>query len=231
MTGPAVRAAELSADEVRQLFAHVARAVVASEDLLCEADRQIGDGDHGIGMRRGFAAVAERLPGLGDSAPGVVVEVGRTLLGEMGGASGVVFGLMFAGGAAAPDAELGLAAFARMQRAALDQIMTRGGARPGDKTMVDALAPAVAALEAAAAGDRGWSAALADAAEAAAAGSAGTKDQQARFGKARTLGERSLGFPDPGSITVSIIYRAMADWAAVRDGAAAPTTGTKENLT
>lgn len=205
----------LTARDIRDMFVQVATAVIASEEYLCEADRRIGDGDHGIGMRRGFTAVLGRLDVVGDGASAleVVNAVGRTMIGEMGGASGVMFGLMFAGAhRVSTDDDLSLRTWTAAQRAALEQITSRGGAAPGDKTMVDALQPAVVALETALTDGVDLAGALRIAASAAETGADATRSMTARFGKARTLGERALGHPDPGALTVSIIHRAMSDW-------------------
>jgi dihydroxyacetone kinase-like protein len=218
VTSEAVHPETLTTSQVRDMFSYVAAAVVSKENYLCDADRKIGDGDHGIGMRRGFSAVIEALSTSRATAPKpVITEVGRTLLSETGGAAGVMFGLMFAA-LDAPDASrvegLSIESFAATQRESLNKLMQRGKAQPGDKTMVDALVPAVEALEAAATNHLSWTIGLYQAAEAAELGAERTKTQIAKFGKARTLGARSLGYPDPGSLTVAIIFRAMADWSA-----------------
>lgn len=209
----------LTSDDLRHMMAAVADRLIDSEEILCAADRAIGDGDHGIGMRRGFKAVVEMLPELEVNDPaGVLVAVGRTMLGEMGGASGVMFGLMFMGrpGKASETAELSVAEFARRMKSSLETVMARGGAQQGDKTMVDALIPAVEALEEQARRNADWGAALRAAAAAAARGAEETRIFPARFGKARTLGDRALGHPDPGALSVSFIFDAMARWADQR---------------
>jgi phosphoenolpyruvate---glycerone phosphotransferase subunit DhaL len=218
VTSEAVQSDILTAEQVRRMFSYVAAVVVSKENDLCEADRKIGDGDHGIGMRRGFTAVIDTLSSShATAASTVITEVGRTLLSETGGAAGVMFGLMFAGLGTPEgngDESLSVASFAAAQRVSLQQLMNRGKAQPGDKTMVDALVPAVEALEAAAVNHMSWTTALRHAADAAERGAERTKTQIAKFGKARTLGARSLGYPDPGSLTVAIIFRAMAEWSA-----------------
>jgi phosphoenolpyruvate---glycerone phosphotransferase subunit DhaL len=211
----------LNAHTVRHMLLAVCAEMISAEDMLCAADRAVGDGDHGIGMRRGFKAAQAALKDTAaqDERPPVAIldAMGRALIGEMGGASGVMFGLMFTRPrtpAATPISRLPslltVEAFAAHLRAAAETVMARGGARPGDMTMVDALIPAVEALEAAAAARADWPDALSAAARKAHEGAEATREMTARFGKARTLGDRALGHRDPGAISVSLIFAAMA---------------------
>jgi len=207
----------IAADELRAMLLDVCARVVASEAMLGEADRRIGDGDHGLGMARGFGAAAERLRALdATTADEVLATTSDALMRTMGGASGVVFGLLFrpADRNAVSRRVLGVAELAAHFGAAREQIERRGGARVGDKTMLDALAPATDALrERAACGDA-VAQALRAAADAAHDGMEATRALIARHGKARTLGERALGFPDPGAISTALIFGAMAGWCA-----------------
>jgi dihydroxyacetone kinase-like protein len=197
----------------REMLLAVSQHIVDNVDTLTAVDQAIGDGDHGIGMRRGFAAVLEQFQ---TQAPETVEALfkaaGTTIMSKTGGAAGAVFGTMFRAGSAALagraslDGE-GLAAF--LQRG-LEGVEKRGGALPGAKTMLDALAPAAAA--AAKAGAEGLAAAARAAAAAAAEGVEATKSMIATTGKARTLGERSLGHADPGAVSVSLILEAMRDY-------------------
>ena len=207
----------LTAPEVRAMLVHVARRIEESESLLTDADRATGDGDHGIGMARGFGAVRRELE---DGPAGTVGELfdatGRTLLASVGGASGILFGMFFRGGAAALgdretfDAD-GLRVFLAQGTA---EVVQRGKAVPGDKTMVDALVPAAEA--AAAEPEDSLAELLGAASEAARRGVEETKGMVARTGKARSLGERSLGHPDPGAVSASLILGAMADFVTGR---------------
>ncbi len=197
----------MNADETRKAMIAVAEAVIAAEPLLTDADRAIGDGDHGIGMRRGFLAVKEKLEGETPETPGEVLKTtGMALLSKTGGAAGAVFGSFFrSGGLALADAkEIDAEGFRNFLTAGRDAVMKRGGASEGDKTMLDALAPALSACSTATS--------LADGLECAAAGAKegadATKAMVARFGKAKTLGERALGHPDPGALTFGIILEA-----------------------
>jgi dihydroxyacetone kinase-like protein len=198
----------LSQAEVKQRLEMACDAVVASQDRLTKADQAIGDGDHGVGMARGFKAAREALA----SKPAVTVGdqfkvVGMAIMGKSGGASGAVFGTFFMGLAkGVPGTDLDSASYAKALREGLAAVQARGGAKPGDKTMLDALVPAIAAAEKASTIEE----ALSTAAAAAALGAEATKDMIATTGKAKALGERSRGHVDPGAITLSIVLAALA---------------------
>jgi dihydroxyacetone kinase-like protein len=191
----------------------VSQHVIDNVDMLTTADQAIGDGDHGIGMRRGFAAVLEQLQAQPPETVEAVFKVaGTAIMSKTGGAAGAVFGTLFRSGSAALagrnslDAE-GMVAFLLT---GLEAVEKRGGSRPGMKTMLDALDPAATA--AAKANPGGLAATISAAAAAAAAGVEATKSMIATTGKARTLGERSLGHPDPGAVSLSLILQAMRDY-------------------
>ncbi len=198
----------MNAEETKAALLAVADAVIAAEPILTDADRAIGDGDHGIGMRRGFLAVKEKLEAERPATPGAVMKItGMVLLSKTGGAAGAVFGSFFrAGGLALGDPEtLDAAGFRAFLTGGRDAVMKRGGAAEGDKTMLDPLAYALrAGCE---------STNLADALTAAAAGAKegveATKGMVAGFGKAKALGKRSLGHPDPGAVSLAIILEAL----------------------
>ena len=142
---------QLDSAGVRQMLLLVAARVIAAKEQLTDADRAIGDGDHGIGMARGFEAVQQALAGAESSTIGELFKItGRTIMSNTGGAAGAVFGTLFNSAAkAATDADtLDAALLTRMLRAGLDGVQARGRAQPGDKTMVDVLLPAVEAAEA-----------------------------------------------------------------------------------
>jgi phosphoenolpyruvate---glycerone phosphotransferase subunit DhaL len=193
---------------------HEAQAAVTGRaEYLTQLDAAIGDGDHGINMTRGFEAVGKAVADQGPStAPGpLLVLAGKTLVATVGGASGPLWGSAFrAAGRSLGDADGfdgdGLAA---ALDAALAAVVDLGAAQPGDKTMVDALAPATAALrERLAAGDPVATAVTA-AADAAEAGARATAPMQARKGRASYLGERSIGHQDPGATSAALIMRAL----------------------
>ncbi|MCP2371921.1 dihydroxyacetone kinase-like protein [Agromyces terreus] len=190
---------------------------------LIRLDRDIGDGDHGENLDRGFEAVVPKLDDLAaGSTPGDVLKlVAMTLISTVGGAAGPLYGTAYlkAAASAGTDASLDGSAVARMLEAARDGIVSRGKAESGDKTMIDAWTPAVdAATEAAAAGADA-SAVLAAAAEAAASGAEATEPLVARKGRASYLGERSVGHRDPGAQSSALLLQAAADAASESTGA------------
>ena len=182
---------------------------------LTDLDRAIGDADHGSNLDRGMAAVVTALQGQAGSAPtpaALLRTVGMTLVSTVGGASGPLYGTFFLrfGAAAGDAASLDGPTLAAAFRAGLDGVLARGKAQVGDKTMVDALTPAVEALEAAVAAGQPTSAALAAALEAGERGREATIPLQARKGRASYLGERSMGHADPGATSTVLLLRAAA---------------------
>ena len=202
----------LSGVTVSAVLRGAAESVITNESLLTQADQAIGDGDHGIGMARGFKAAVAALDALGEAAtPQSAFSVfGKAILSTAGGASGAVFGTLFQGvgrslvGRAQVDSESLVAAF----NAGAAAVMARGGAKPGDKTMLDALLPATRALSASS--PAGLKAAFAAAATAANDGAAATAGMLAGTGRAKMLGQRSLGHVDPGAMTMSYVFAGMA---------------------
>lgn len=190
---------------------------------LITLDREIGDGDHGENMDRGFQAVVAKLDDLpAGSTPGDVLKlVATTLISTVGGAAGPLYGTAYlkASGAVGGATSLDGAAVAGLLTAARDGIVSRGKAELGDKTMVDAWTPAVEAAEAAASGGAHAAEVFAAAASAAEAGAVATEPLVARKGRASYLGERSAGHRDPGAESSALLLRAGADAAA--DGAGA----------
>jgi phosphoenolpyruvate---glycerone phosphotransferase subunit DhaL len=186
-----------------------ASSVSAARDELTKLDQAIGDGDHGANLTRGMTAVTDTLTG---DTPGDVLKlVGRTLISKVGGASGPLYGTAFRETAKAlgDAAEVDDATFAAALRAGLDGIVRLGKAEEGDKTMVDAWLPALAALDAALGSGSTLADAAAEAAKAAAAGTEATIPMQARKGRASYLGERSIGHQDPGATSVALVMRAL----------------------
>jgi dihydroxyacetone kinase-like protein len=190
-----------------------AELVAEHKDSLTDLDAAIGDGDHGANMDRGMqavlAALDEAKPATGSALLG---KVGMTVVSTVGGASGPLFGTLFLrmGSALGDSTELSLAQLAAALRAGLDGVAARGKAEAGDKTMLDALAPAVGAVEAAAAAGTGKAEALRLALAAAEEGRDATAPMQARKGRASYLGERSVGHQDPGATTVALLMAAAA---------------------
>jgi dihydroxyacetone kinase-like protein len=190
-----------------------AAALHDQRDYLTQLDAAIGDADHGTNMDRGFASVVAKLEELDDTTPPgrILVSAGSTLVSTVGGASGPLWGtaLRRAGRSIGDDDAFDGAALALALEAALAGVVELGAAEPGDKTMVDALEPAVRVLREQI--DDGSSApeALAAARRAAEDGMLATVPLQATKGRASYLGERSIGHQDPGATSTAIILRAL----------------------
>lgn len=194
--------------------------VAARRDELVELDRQIGDGDHGENMDRGFRAVVARLDAL-EEPPTTVGEVLRlvatTVMSTVGGAAGALYGTAYLSASRVTAVPvLDSSGTVGLLEAALDGVVRRGKARVGEKTMVDAWSPAVEAARRAA-GRAGLRPAelLVVAAEAAEAGAVATDPLMATKGRASYLGERSRGHRDPGAVSSALIVRAAASAAGV----------------
>jgi phosphoenolpyruvate---glycerone phosphotransferase subunit DhaL len=189
-----------------------AQALREQRDYLTDLDAAIGDADHGINMDRGFTAVLDKLPAVAEADVGTILKtVGTTLVSTVGGASGPLYGTAFlrAGTALAGKQELQPADVAAGLEAALEGIMARGRAQRGEKTMVDALAPAVDAFKVRVAEGTTLRDALQAASDAAEQGMQATTPLVATKGRASYLGERSAGHQDPGATSVALFFRAM----------------------
>jgi phosphoenolpyruvate---glycerone phosphotransferase subunit DhaL len=207
----------MDAEFFRAWIAEIAAVIDAQRDHLTQLDAAIGDADHGINLARGFTAVQEALARTDTPTPGSVLMVtGSTLISKVGGASGPLYGTAFRRAAKAlgdkPEADL--PALAEALEAALAGVMKLGAAREGEKTMVDALAPAVAAFSAAVAAGAPAPGALAALTDAADAGAHDTISLQALKGRASYLGPRSVGHEDPGAASTVLILHALRDVAA-----------------
>jgi len=185
-----------------------------NKEQLTQLDAAIGDADHGTNMDRGMTAVLAALDGgtSPSSAAALFKQVGMTLVSTVGGASGPLFGTFFLRFSAGSGdvAELDGKGLAAALRAGLDGVVARGKAEAGDKTMYDALAPAVDALDEALAGGADLTSALKAATTAAEAGRDATTPMLARKGRASYLGERSVGHQDPGATSIALLVRAAA---------------------
>src|SRR3954469_23733523 len=192
--------------------------LIADErDHLTELDSAIGDADHGTNLDRGMKAAVAALDELGPVGAGpMLTKVGMTLVSTVGGASGPLYGTLFLRmGSALGDApEITPLAVAAGFRAALEGVVARGKAQAEDKTMYDALAPAVEALEEALKDGLSIGEALGRARAAAASGRDATTPMLARKGRASYLGERSVGHQDPGATSVALLVAAAADTLA-----------------
>jgi dihydroxyacetone kinase-like protein len=204
---------KLDLSATKSMFLHMAEEMVAAKEILTKADQAIGDGDHGIGMARGFEAVEEKLADQEFSSLDLLLKAtGMALISSIGGAAGAIFGTLFRAGSnsLAECTSFDAEALAKMLEDGLVSVQARGGAKPGDKTMIDALAPAA---QAAAANRNGSLTEAANAAaQAARDGMEKTRGMTAKTGKAKTLGERSLGHPDPGAISMTLILDAFCNY-------------------
>jgi phosphoenolpyruvate---glycerone phosphotransferase subunit DhaL len=181
---------------------------------LTKLDAAIGDADHGENLHRGFQAALERLPDPAEASPGDILKaVAMALVSKVGGAAGPLYGTAFLRAAAAVDGrdELDAAAVVDGLAAALEGVVHRGKAVLGDKTIVDALSPAVDAARAALEGGEDLPAILASATAAAEQGMHDTVPLVARKGRASYLGERSAGHQDPGATSTHLLLRTLAE--------------------
>ncbi|MFH8498665.1 dihydroxyacetone kinase subunit DhaL [Streptomyces coeruleorubidus] len=196
----------LDADFFRRWMTVTAASVDREAERLTALDSPIGDADHGSNLHRGFTAVTATLEKEAPGTPGGVLTLaGRQLISTVGGASGPLYGTLLrrTGKALGDAAEVSAEQLAEALRAGVDAVMTLGGAAPGDKTMIDALVPAVDAL-----GD-GFAAARTAAEE----GAVATTPLQARKGRASYLGERSIGHQDPGATSAALLVAGLAEAA------------------
>src|SRR5574338_324966 len=204
----------ITRDDTLNWVKAIAGVIGENSKYLTELDAAIGDADHGANMDRGFKAVMGKMPEIADKDIGTIFKtVGMTLLSTVGGAGGPLYGTFFlqAGMKTAGKMELNLADWTEALEAALGGVVMRGRAELGDKTMVDALTPAVAALKQSIPESQPINKALELSADAAKKGMEGTTPLVARKGRASYLGERSAGHQDPGATSSFLILKAAAD--------------------
>jgi phosphoenolpyruvate---glycerone phosphotransferase subunit DhaL len=210
----------ITRDDTLNWVKAVAATIGENSAYLTDLDRAIGDADHGANMDRGFKAVMNKIPEISDKDIGTICKtVGMTLISTVGGAGGPLYGTFFlqAGMKTAGKMELNLADWTEALEAALSGVIMRGKAELGDKTMVDALTPAVAALKQSISDNQPINKALELSAEAARQGMEGTTPLVARKGRASYLGERSAGHQDPGATSSYLILKTAADtWKSIQ---------------
>lgn len=197
-------------NEVIRNWLERATAVIEEHTAeLNELDRQVGDGDHGTNMARGFRAALAAM--VDDDSPAQNVKhVGMALVSNVGGASGPLFGTFFLRAGQTWAVPVSTASLARAVRLGLDGVVTRGKAAVGDATMVDALAPAAQSLEDSAAASVELHEAISAAVAAAHEGAQSTKPLVAKRGRASYLGERSVGHLDPGAVSASLLVSTLS---------------------
>lgn len=203
----------IGSGQMKVVLSDVAAAMEREKSLLSDLDSYIGDGDHGVGMANGFRIGIKEISAVeAGSIEEYLRTLGNALVRDVGGVSGIIFGSVFLGMArtATGKKDVGVADFSEMLAAGLELAQKRGKAVPGDKTMIDALHPAVETLRAS-----GEESSLADALSragaAARAGAEATKNLIAKHGRAKYFREKSIGFQDAGATSVAIIVEAMAE--------------------
>jgi dihydroxyacetone kinase-like protein len=208
----------IDAVTTRRWIEAAARVLAEQRAYLTDLDAAIGDADHGVNMHRGFSAVTTALDDVApDTVGALLVKAGTTLISSVGGASGPLYGGAFrAMGRTLDIPEATSQECAHALAAGLAAIQKLGAASPGDKTMIDAYAPALAAFQQRADAGADLAAAALAAADAAEDGMRATTPMQARKGRASYLGARSIGHPDPGAASTALIFRALAETAVAR---------------
>ncbi len=204
----------LTRDHIVQWLKHLAATLEANKDYLTQLDAAIGDADHGINMDRGFKKVLSQLPTVQDKDIGTILKtVGMALISSVGGAGGPLYGTLFmrAGMAVGSKYELTPEDLVAMWRAAVDGVIQRGRAQLGDKTMVDALLPAVEAMQQALEQGGDIIAVLQAGVAAAEKGRDATIPLVARKGRASYLGERSAGHLDPGATSSHLVLKTLLE--------------------
>jgi dihydroxyacetone kinase-like protein len=198
--------------EGRKLVLALVQVIEENKAYLSEIDGKIGDGDHGINMAKGFALVKTKLGEREVSVGEGLTLIGQTLLTEIGGSMGPLYGTFFLqmGLRAKDKAEIDEKTFGEMLCAARTGLAELGGATVGDKTIMDVIVPAVAAYESAAIKGASFQDALTQMADAAENGKESTRDLVAKIGRASRLGERSRGVLDAGATSGAMILRTMA---------------------
>ncbi|MDM8214551.1 dihydroxyacetone kinase subunit DhaL [Enterococcus hirae] len=203
----------MSGNDCKRMVEYVANQLIANEGRLGEIDQKIGDGDHGIGMANGAKAILKTLEGLKDPTPFMVFkDAGMAMMESMGGASGIIFSALFLGLAKTAKSSEAFSGkeFLEGIRAAVASIQKRGKAALGDKTMLDALIPAERAMEHSQ--KEAILPMLEQAVPAAYAGVEKTKEYPAKFGRAKFLGDRTIGYQDAGATSVALILESMKNY-------------------
>ncbi|MDD2522936.1 MAG: dihydroxyacetone kinase subunit DhaL [Anaerolineaceae bacterium] len=207
----------ITKDDVLSWIRDYAQVIEENFEMLTDLDREIGDADHGANMRRGFKAVLEKLPSVEDKDIGAILKsVGMTLLSKVGGAAGPLYSTFFmkAGTTIGAKSEMAIDDWAKALEASTAGIAALGKAQPNDKTMLDALYPAVDALNTAIGNGSSNGEALQKSADAAHEGMLATIPLVARKGRASYLGERSAGHQDPGATSSYLLIKSAAEtWA------------------
>ncbi|MDO4521704.1 MAG: dihydroxyacetone kinase subunit DhaL [Eubacteriales bacterium] len=205
---------DITTAQLKSALLHVCDSIIQAEPMLTELDTVIGDGDHGIGMRIGFTALHKQLSVMTYESPyHLLHEAGMTLIRVMGGTSGVIFGTLFIGGLSAIESKesLTLADFSAYISGGTEAIQKRGRVNRGDKTMYDALIEASESLKHSVVEHLSFESALNEAAKASVCGMENTKAMISRMGRSKNFREKTIGHPDTGAVSVTIIFKALAE--------------------
>lgn len=200
--------------KVIELIEKIGDKIIEQKEFLTELDAPIGDSDHGINMARGFTEVKKKLPELADKDIGTILKtVGMTLISTVGGASGPLYGTAFMKMSMKLTAakEIGFAEFMEAFSAAVEGVKQRGHSTTGEKTMLDAMAPAMESMKESYAGDSDVKAAFAKGVEAALKGVEYTKEIVATKGRASYVGERGIGHQDPGATSFAFMLQTISE--------------------
>lgn len=192
----------------------ICNKMIPQMTMLCRLDSHVGDGDHGVTVERGFRTVLERLKASDVHVPGDVLRLAGDALAEsMGGSIGPILGGFFSGGVKklAGAQTMGVAETGILFAAGLRRVCLLGDAKEGDCTLVDALAPAQRAYAQAQSDGKNLTECLQAALDAARAGAENTKNMVAKHGRAKFLGEKSLGYVDAGAVSMTLIIEAMLE--------------------
>ena len=202
----------VSTKDLLTILRCMAAAIEKNKEWLTDLDRPIGDSDHGINMARGFGEVEKKLSGLEGKDGGTILKtVGMTLVSTVGGSAGPLYGSAFmkAGMALADKTEISMADFLDALDQAVDAVRQRGKAQAGEKTMLDAMIPALQAMKEARGQKEAPEEILKKGVEASWAGAEATKELIATKGRASYVGERGIGHQDPGATSFSILLETI----------------------
>ena len=202
----------ITAERMHHALERICEVIEEQKTYLSELDGAIGDGDHGVNMAKCFREVKKKLgTNQGKDLQSILKDVGMVVLNSVGGAMGALYGTFFLKLAqeAAGKSELRLGDLVRMFQVAEKGVLEIGKAKPGDKTLIDTLSPAVRSLEQAEKESKSLAEALADFQEAARKGMESTKDMVAKMGRASRLGERTVGHQDAGATSCYLILQAL----------------------
>jgi dihydroxyacetone kinase-like protein len=211
----------ITTEKVKEFLQRAAEVLKENKEYLTELDSAIGDADHGINMDRGFQAIMAKFPTFeGKDAGTILKSAGMALVSTVGGAGGPLYGTAFmqAGIALQGKYEFTLEDLVKALEAALKGIMNIGKSKPGEKTMIDAISPAIEAMRKALANGSDPVRALEEATQAAEEGMKATIPMIAQKGRASYLGERSIGHQDPGATSSYLLFRTMLEVAKEQQG-------------